>query len=1219
MVQARRNRSTGKSWANSTTSLSTRAMLCVGSMALAFPASVAFANPQGGVVAGGQATITQSGNTLDINQASSKAIINWNSFDVGTNEKTVFNQPSSSSIALNRVSSNNPSQILGQLDANGQVILVNPNGVFFGPHSQVNVSGLVASTANIADSDFMAGKLNFSQPGNSDASIINQGTITAKDAGLVGFVAPSVENDGVITAKLGKVTLDSGDIFTLDMAGDNLITVAVSEKLSSQLASNTGTIKADGGSVTLSAAAASGIVNSLVTNSGTIQANSVGTKNGRIVLYAAGSNAVADNDPADKGQEGGDSRVINRGTLRARGSRRNEKGGSITVTGDNVGIISGSVIDASGQAGGGTIQIGGDFHGQGTTPTALNTLVQSGVTIAADAITTGNGGNVTIWADNATEFDGSITARGGALSGDGGYVETSGHTLSAMGKVDAGAAHGNAGTWLLDPYDVTIAAGAGTDVNGGCSISAGTETCNANTGNATIYAGNINTTLSGGTNVLITTGSSGVSNGDITVNGAISENSSTTDTLTLSAYRNITFAAGVGVAATGTGRLNLILDSATGSTSGYVKLGSGTFTTNGGNIVIGGGTLIGGLPSGAAYGNSGSGHGIYLNGTTMNAGSGNITMIGYSYSGTSDTGGVYLNSATVEVTGAGNISITGTGGGTGGSNESFGVYLNGSLVESTGSQTSTSNGTITISGTGGDIGGSGFSQYGIDINGGTITSVDGNISLSGTSGSPVSGSGGNWGVNIGSAPFIVTAAAATISATGNATVTISGTSNGKGGNTNGGVYFNTSGTTVSVKNGNLSITGNGSVINPTNFDFGVQVDTGTIVETTGTGNISITGYGGGTSGNGSYQEYGVYLTGGTIESTASGAGAGSISITGYGGGNGTGSYIDYGITLGSGSVTTVDGNISLSGTGGGGNGTGGNNHGLYINTATVETTGNGSIGVTGQGGGSSADTGGSDTGVYLNTGGLIESAASGASAGTITIQGTGGDAGGSGTSNMGVWFVGGSVTSVDGNVSVTGNTSNASGGSNQGVNFKSGGNIVVSGNASISVTGTGGSGAGGGNYGVSIGGNSSGNGTISAAGGNVTINGTGGGSGTGSTNYGIILRTGSTVTTASGNISITGTDGSGSGGSNYGFFTDSTAGNKIGIGSGTTTGNISIITNDWSISTLAINTTGTVIFCAAYRQHDGGREQRGQRAEHHQYHPGRHHRRVAGDGRRDWR
>lgn len=167
----------------------------------------AHANPVGGQVADGAATIASSGSKLDVHQQSDKVVIDWRGFDIGVGEHTQFHQPSAGAMALNRVNSTDPSQVMGKLTANGNVILVNPNGVFFGKDSKVDVNGLIATTADIENKNFMAGKLHFNKPGNPSATIVNNGTITAKEAGLVGLVAPNVLNNGVIKAKLGKVHL----------------------------------------------------------------------------------------------------------------------------------------------------------------------------------------------------------------------------------------------------------------------------------------------------------------------------------------------------------------------------------------------------------------------------------------------------------------------------------------------------------------------------------------------------------------------------------------------------------------------------------------------------------------------------------------------------------------------------------------------------------------------------------------------------------------------------------------------------------------------------------------------------------------------------------------------------------------------------------------------------------------------------------------------------
>jgi filamentous hemagglutinin family protein len=423
--------------------------------------TAAFANPIGGTVSAGSASIGSSGNTVTVTEASNKAVIDWQSFNIASNETMQFIQPSASSIVLNRINSGSPSQIFGHLDANGNIIILNPSGVLFGAGSQVDVNGLIATTSNISNQAFMAnGPLAFNQPGGSTSAIVNEGTITAADAGLVGLVAPNVINSGTITAKLGTVHLASADTFTVDFYGDGLLNFGVSDAVKSQLVANTGLISAAGGKIALTAAAGNNIVNSLIAVSGKLSAPAVAQQGGKIFIYAEGSNAVKGNVTADKGQKSGSSTVLVDSYLDASGYGSGQTGGTITVLGDNIGIMSGALIDASGDAGGGTIKIGGDFHGEGTTPTALNTYIDPNSLIMANANTTGNGGNIAVWSDNTTQFLGNILAEGGEQSGNGGYVETSGHgTLDAEGYVDLTAPHGSMGTWLLDPTNISIYGG----------------------------------------------------------------------------------------------------------------------------------------------------------------------------------------------------------------------------------------------------------------------------------------------------------------------------------------------------------------------------------------------------------------------------------------------------------------------------------------------------------------------------------------------------------------------------------------------------------------------------------------------------------------------------------------------------------------------------------------------------------------------------------------
>ncbi len=181
-----------------------------------------YASPLGGQIAAGAGAITQTGNNTTINQSSQNLAINWTNFSIGANEAVRFNQPNSSSIVLNRVLGQSNSQIFGAMSANGQVFILNPNGVLFGAGSQVNVGGLVASTLSLSNTDFMSGKYTFANNGSS-GSITNQGTLTAAQSGYIALLAPQVINEGVISATLGNAVLASGNQVTLNLSKSSLL------------------------------------------------------------------------------------------------------------------------------------------------------------------------------------------------------------------------------------------------------------------------------------------------------------------------------------------------------------------------------------------------------------------------------------------------------------------------------------------------------------------------------------------------------------------------------------------------------------------------------------------------------------------------------------------------------------------------------------------------------------------------------------------------------------------------------------------------------------------------------------------------------------------------------------------------------------------------------------------------------------------------------------
>src|SRR6516165_2039850 len=553
---------------------------------IALGAAPAAGGPLGGTVVGGSATIQgQGGPAVIVNQSSGSAIINWNTFNIGVNESVRFNQPGASSVVLNRVTGGlGPSEILGTLTANGRVFVINRDGILFGPNAVVNTAGFLATTHDIKNSDFMAGRYNFNILGRPDASIVNQGRITATSGGFAALVAPGVRNTGTITATLGTVALVSGNGFTLDLYGDKLITLAVGDQIASKvidvstgkplksLVSNEGKIRANGGRVELTAAAARAVVDSVINTSGVITANSIGRRNGMIVLSAATGASKPAGAPTQT--------VKISGTLEAAGKKRGTQGGTILVTGENIKLAS-ARVDASGRAGGGKVLIGGDWRGGNPNNSLLSNLrakiesfvIPTATTVSDDAATTinasatggGNGGKVVLWSDSETTFAGTILARGGARSGDGGFVEVSSHQLlNYSGTTDTRAPKGTVGTLLLDPENLYV------NANGRPPESDPTASAISADALVNQLASN---------NVVLSTQPSGTHAGDIFFDANVSwgtNNNGTTNnnSLTLSAYHDILFMSGSKLTNTGTGNLALRADN-TGTGQGTVVFDSG--------------------------------------------------------------------------------------------------------------------------------------------------------------------------------------------------------------------------------------------------------------------------------------------------------------------------------------------------------------------------------------------------------------------------------------------------------------------------------------------------------------------------------------------------------------------------------------------------------------------------------------------------------------------
>jgi filamentous hemagglutinin family protein len=542
-----------------------------------FGAGAAHANPVGPQVINGQVSFANQGSTLSVTN-SPGAIINWQSFSINQGEITRFIQQNSGSAVLNRITGQDPSQILGALQSNGHVFLINPNGILFGQGAQIDVNGLVASTLNISNEDFLAGRMNFNV-GASAGDLKNQGSITTPSGGRVYLIAPNVENSGIITSPQGEVLLAAGRSVQLVDSADPDLHVVVSAP--DDRALNLGSVIAQGGKA--------GIYGALINQRGIVSADSaVVGENGKIVFKAS------------------------RDTLLEAGSRTSAtgagQGGEIHVLGQRVALTGDAQVDASGAAGGGTVLIGGDYQGRNAAlPNAQQTYVGADAVIRADATDAGDGGKVVMWSDQATQAYGTISVRGGPRAGNGGLVETSGHHLDIAGvRIDASAAHGRSGDWLLDPYDIEV-------INSG--------------GSPTL-------TNFDQFSDLPTSGPSLVSADAL---------SGASANVMLQATHDITFTDPVSISAPGVGLTALAGNSI------FVNAG---ITTSGGAITL----------SANDAGGPASGSGTLNMSSVLNSGGGNVTLSGASVGFTS-TGSVFAGSGTVTVNATGSDGVISTAAG----------------------------------------------------------------------------------------------------------------------------------------------------------------------------------------------------------------------------------------------------------------------------------------------------------------------------------------------------------------------------------------------------------------------------------------------------------------------------------------------------------------------------------------------------------------------------
>ncbi|MFM2342444.1 MAG: hypothetical protein RLZZ592_2097, partial [Pseudomonadota bacterium] len=511
--------------------------------------------PTGGSVVAGQASLSTSGATLTVQQGSARAAIDWATFNVGSQAQVTFQQPSTSSVTLNRVLDTNASQIFGRISANGQVFLSNPAGIYFSPSASVEVGGLVATTGTIGTDAFMAGSNRFS---DAAGGVVNEGLLQADLRGYIALLAPEVRNTGTIVARLGTVALAAGQAFELQFGTDQALTGVRVEATSLQaLVENRHAVLAPGGRVILSAQALDRLQGGVVNNSGTIEASGLVEQGGVIRLEAtdrieqSGTLSAADVRLSASQGDGQSAVILQSGVIRAEGgqialqaeravlqtgtldasglaggrveittrhlidagstlAQGVEAGGTVVIEasgtvqqttaarlsvdgGTNGGQVrlsagdsawlSGQIsangaagaggeialtaagtltlaqtqVTATGATAGGHIRIGGDWHGAQTDLAhAQNTRVVA-AQIDASATTHGDAGSVVVWSEQQTQFDGTITATGGAQGGNGGQVEVSSReTLAYAGQVDTRAAQGRTGSLLLDPKNIQI-------------------------------------------------------------------------------------------------------------------------------------------------------------------------------------------------------------------------------------------------------------------------------------------------------------------------------------------------------------------------------------------------------------------------------------------------------------------------------------------------------------------------------------------------------------------------------------------------------------------------------------------------------------------------------------------------------------------------------------------------------------------------------------------
>jgi len=990
--------------------------------------------PSNGIIASGTGAITQSSGNMQINQQSQQLITNWDSFNIGRDAQVTFNQPDSSSVALNRVHSASPSQVFGKLNANGRVFLLNSAGILFGETARVDVGGLVASSGNLSDSDFNRQNYQFKNIG-SGASINNTGQIMAN---ALAFIAPKISNTGTINTPNGTTAFLAGDEMLLDFSGDDLIRYSIDKGTADALIENSGSILAEQGLVALSAKGLQNVNSSVVNHSGIINSKSLVEKGGRVLLLA-----------------------------------------------DDVTVEETAVVDTSGAMGGGEILVGGSWQNNDSNiQQATRTIVKKGAKLLANGLDQGSGGTVVVWSDvtndaGYTFVQGTIEATGGLNGGDGGNIETSGYFLN-VDEIEllANAPLGLGGNWLLDPANITI--------NNAGSTTAGSSPLpnyESSSNTTVIDRDDIEAQLDLGTNVTIQTGSGTAGDGDILVNADIAKTAGGDATLRLNAHRYIRLNQGI---SSSSNKLNVILNSDIDDNGGRVFIHEvPSINTNGGDFSIVGGSSGTGYATGS---NGGSTVGIIVENSTINTAGGNVLLKGKGWSGGGagiviyedseinasggditiegigvNSKGIAMTSNTVDAikstkiftAGSGDINLTGSVVSTSSSSNALAVDLGKTDVNS-GVLIQTDDGNITINGIAGEYSPGDANDEtnvsGVDIARSTVETLgNGNINITGTGATANAGDGGDRdGLNIEANSLIQTGNGVG----GIGAITLIGNANGRG---EGIDMEDTTDSSIISGSGGVSITGTNTTGASIGLDLagiisaiagdivliGTGGDGSDIASSSNAAGIGIKSLTLGSTSTNSISINGTAKSADNIgvdidvtQSTFTTSASGDISITGSGQGTGAGVYSDkLAATAGSGGLL-INGTGGIDGTG------------VFIFNNTTLTTNAGDINITG-----TVSNDGDGIQIWDDTTITANSA-------DITINGTGGTSNGDGV------YIDSDIAQVNvqatgaGNITITGNsttdggieTENSSGGLDTVIQVSTG-NIVFNGITAANASG----------------------------------------------------------------------------------------------------------------------------------------------------------------------